>query len=143
MPTTFRTDQVTGIVAVLDGVKAAHPTLLLAAYPARPEGLPDLPCAFVENRPETIRHDSGTRTRTMSPSVIVVRRPTDNRETMLAFDALVDILVDAFTASPQFAPNTIWSDMTVSDEDYPVGDDYILPAVRFTFPNVSIMEGRV
>ena len=141
-PTTFRTDVVTGIKAALDGVVAAHPTLLLRAYRARPEGFPDLPCAWIENRPETARHDSQIRTRIMSPSVVVVRKITNNDEAMAAFDTLVDILADAFTAMPQFATGTIWDTYTIADEDAPFGD-YDFAAVRFTFNNVTIMEGRV
>lgn len=140
--TTFRNDIAAGILTVLNTFIAANPTLLLRAYRARPESMPDLPAAYIENRPEEITHDSGTRTRTMTPSVVVVRRITDNAETMAAFDTLIDLLVDAFTDSPQFATGTIWSRMTVTDEDAPLGD-YDFAAVRFTFGNVSVMEGRV
>jgi hypothetical protein len=139
--TTFRTDTVAGILGVLNAYITAHPAELLRAYPARPESLADLPAAFIENRPESITHDSGTRTRTMSPSVVVVRRITDNEEAMTAFDSLIDGLVDAFTAVPQFAADTIWSAFTVADEEYAFGD-YIFAAVRFTFTNITAMEGR-
>ena len=132
----------TGILAVLNGIKAANPTLLIATYRARPPGLPDLPAAYIENRPETVTHDSGTRIRRMQPSVVVVRRITDNAEAMTAFDSLVDIMVDAFTAQPQFATGTIWDTFSVEDVDAPFGD-YDFAAVRFTFANVTIMEGRV
>jgi hypothetical protein len=142
-PTTFRADIAAGIEAVLNAFKTTHPDLLLAVYRARPESLPDLPAAFIDSRPETITHDSGTRTRTMAPSVVVVRRLTNNAEAMATFDTLVDLMVDAFTASPQFTSNTIWSAMTVADEEYDYGGEYLLAAVRFSFGNVSIMEGRV
>lgn len=142
MPSTFRTDIVTGIEAVLLGVQAAHPTLLLAVSRARPEGFPDLPAAYIDTRPERITHDSQIRSRIMTPTVVVVRRITDNVEAMVAFDVLVDILVDAFTAVPQFAAGTIWDELEVADEDAPYGD-YDFAAVRFTFGNVSIQEGRV
>src|SRR5574343_501652 len=104
MPTTFRTDIGDGILAVLDGVKAANPTLLRRTSRARPANIAaaDLPAAFI---------------------------------------ALVDVLMDAFTAVPQFATGTIWSALSTADEEYPIGD-FLLPAVRFTFPNISIAEGR-
>ena len=142
-PTTFRTAIGDGILAVLDGYKAAHGELLRRTSRARPTNIAaaDLPAAFIDARPETVSHSEGIRTRIMSPSVVVVRRPTDNLEDMAAFDSLVDGLMDAFTAVPQFAPVTIWSDMTVADEEYEIGD-FLLPAVRFSFPNISIMEGR-
>jgi hypothetical protein len=141
MATTFRTDVCDGILAVLTTYAAAHPDQLVRAYRARPASMPDLPAAYIENRPESISHSQGVRTRIMTPSVVVVRRITDNAETMAAFDTLVDGLVDAFTAVPQFASDTIWSELTVADEDAPFGD-YDFAAVRFTFGNVSIDEGR-
>lgn len=141
MATTFRTDIADGILVVLDAFKAAHPTLLLGTHRARPASMPDLPAAYIENRPETVGHSQGVRTRTMSPSVVIVRRITDNAEAMAAFDTLVDLLVDAFTAVPQFAAGTIWDQLTVADEDAPFGD-YDFAAVRFTFPSITIMEGR-
>lgn len=140
-PTTFRTAIADGILSVLNTFIAANPTLLLRAYRGRPSSSPDDPYAYIENRPEDIGHDVGTRTRTMTPSVVVVRRITDNAETMARFDTLVDLLVDAFTASPQFTGGTIWSRMSVSDEDAPWGD-YDFAAVRFSFANISITEGR-
>ena len=142
MPTTFRHDISAGIVSVLNTFIAAHPTLLLRAYGAQPPGFPDLPAAYVDTTPEAIHHDSGTRTRLMSPSVVVCWRITDNEETMDRIDLLVDLLVDAFTASPQFVLGTIWSDMTIADEDAPFGN-YDLAGVRFTFQNITIQEGRV
>lgn len=142
MATTFRTDIVGGIEAVLLAFRTAHPTLLLGVHRARPESFPDLPAAYISNRPEAITHYQGTRTRTMQPSVVVVRRITDNEEAMAAFDTLVDLLVDAFTAVPQFAAGTIWDQLAVADEDAPFGD-YDFAAVRFTFGDVSIMEGRI
>jgi hypothetical protein len=142
MPTTFRSDIAAGIEAVLVAFRTANPTLLLGVHRARPESYPDLPAAYIDNRPEAITHSQGVRTRTMQPSVVVVRRITNNAETMAAFDTLVDLLVDAFTAAPQFTADTIWDQLTVADEDAPFGD-YDFAGVRFTFGDVSIMEGRI
>lgn len=143
MATTFRSDIAAGILTTLNTFIAAHPTLLLRAYRARPENITvDMPAAFIDARPETVNHDSQIRTRIMSPSVVVVREYTDNPEAMAAFDTLVDLLVDAFTAVPQFASTTMWDSFTVADEEYVIGD-YLYPAVRFTFSDVTIQEGRV
>jgi hypothetical protein len=141
MATTFRTDIAAGIETVLVAFRTANPTLLLGVHRARPESFPDLPAAYIDGRPESITHSQGVRTRTMQPSVVVVRRITNNAEAMAAFDTLVDLLVDAFTAVPQFATGTIWDQLAVADEDAPFGD-YDFAAVRFTFGDVSIMEGR-
>jgi hypothetical protein len=121
---------------------AANPSLLLRAYRARPEGFPDLPCAYIDGRPEAIQQDSGIRTRIMAPQIVIVRRITNNDEAMAAFDTLVDIVVDAITANPQFATGTIHrGTFTIADEDAPYGD-YDLAAVRITLTDISIMEGR-
>lgn len=142
-PSTFRHDIVAGLVTMLNTVKTANPTLLLAVYAARPEGFPDLPAAFVDSRPENVRQDSGTRTRLMSPSIVIVRRLTNNAEAMAAFDVLVDLVTDAITANPQFATDTIHpGEFSIADEEYDYGDDYKFAAVRFSLSNISIMEGR-
>lgn len=143
MPTTFRHDLVAGIVTMLNRVKTAHPDLLLAVYPARPEGFPDLPCAFVDSRPESIKQDVDTRTRLISLSFVVVRRMTTNAEAMAAFDILVDYIVDAVTADPQFGTTGIHpGDFTVADEELTYGEDYYFASVRFSLANISILEPR-
>jgi hypothetical protein len=140
--TTFRTDTSEGIYTVLAAYALAHPDQLVRAYRARPGNIAqDLPCAFVDAFPEAVSHDSGTRTRIAQPSVVVVRAYTDNAEVAAAFDALVDGLLDAFTAVPSFMPGTIWDKVTIDDFEEAAGD-YLFPAVRFTFGNISIMEGR-
>lgn len=142
MATTFRADIGTGIYTVLASVAVAHPSLLARAFRAKPSSVgPDMPSAYVDSRPEGILHDSGTRTRTMTPSAVIVHAGGDNLEVALALDQLVDVLVDAFTAVPQLAPGTIWSRLSVSDEEVAVGD-YLFPAVRLSWPDITIMEGR-
>lgn len=141
MPTTFRSDIGDGIYAVLAAYATANPSRLVRAYRARPSGLVDFPCAWVDARPETVAHSAGVRTRTMTPTVVVVRAQGDNAETAQAFDTLVDGLLDAFTDVPQFASNTIWDAVTITDDEIEAGD-YLLPAVRFAFGNISIAEGR-
>ena len=143
MATTFRTDVADGLLAVLNTFITANPTLLKRAYRARPSGFPDLPAAYIADRSEDITHDSGTRTRTMSGlSFMVVDEITDNLETMARFDTLIDLLVDAITASPQLGTTGIWSRLTVTDQEVEYGD-YVLKGVRFAFPDISIMEGRI
>ena len=141
-PTVARQNLIGGIVTTLNTFKTAHPDLLRGVLSARPASYPDLPAAWPDSISESVTHDSGTRTRTMTASVIVVRRITDNAETMAAWHTLVDLLADAFTAVPQFTNDTIWSRMTITDEDAPFGD-YDFSAVRFTFTDMTVMEGRV
>jgi hypothetical protein len=141
MATTFRTDMVGGIETVLLAFSAAHPTYLARVYRARPESIADYPAAYIDDRRETIRHRGagGPRERMMQVSVVLVRRITNNAETMAAFDTTVDLLVDALSAVPQLALGTIWNGgMTIADEDAPFGD-YDFAAVRFTYTDLSVM----
>jgi hypothetical protein len=142
-PTTFREDVVDGIMAVLNTYIAANPTLLVRAYRSKPlnVGAGDLPAAYIDFRNEDINHSEGTRTRTMSPSFVVVDRVADNIETGDRLDPLVDDLVDAFTAQPQLVTGTIWDRMTVADIPVVIGE-YEFAGVRFTIPDVTISEGR-
>jgi hypothetical protein len=102
-----------------------------------------------------VAHDSGLRERVYSGlSVVVVSPMADNRETVARHDVLVDALLDHFTSFPHVIPETspnsprgdIWSDMTISDEDFPVASDdgtvRHFYATRFTFADLSIQEGR-
>ncbi|MEK0431261.1 MAG: hypothetical protein RL139_1065 [Gemmatimonadota bacterium] len=142
MTTTFRADVAAGLVTILEAFQTANPTSLRSVHRARPEGFTgDYPIAFVEGRAESITHTSGVRTRTMTPSVSVVGEYRLNGEHMDEFDALVDALVDHFTASPHVVTGTIWDQMSVEDYDEQIGEQ-LRPAVRFTFGNLSIQEGR-
>jgi hypothetical protein len=147
MATTFRQDITAGLVTILDAFVTANPTLLRRTELAEPPSvMGDLPIAFVSNRPERIHHDSGIRQRTMSPSVLVVSNITDNIETVVRHDVLVDKLLDHFTTYPHIASNTVWEDMTVADEAYDVaeadGSVRQFYATRFTFEDVTVQEGR-
>lgn len=142
MTTTFRVDIRAGLVTVLEAFKTANPSLIGAVLTARPEGFTgDYPIAFVDSQPEAISHTAGVRTRTMTPAVAVVAEKTLNAEEQARFDALVDALLDWFTANPHIITGTIWDRMTVEDYAEVIGEQY-RPAVRFTFGNLSIAEGR-
>jgi hypothetical protein len=143
MATTFREDIVTGIMAVLNAYVAANPGRLARAYRMKPLNVVagDLPAVYIEGRPESITHSEGVRTRTMSPSFVLVDRVADPGETTDRLDPLVDDLVDAFTAVPQLVTGTIWEDMTVTDIPVVIGEAE-LAGVRFVIGDVSISEGR-
>lgn len=141
--TTFRADLVAGMGACLADFIAANPTLLRRWFRIRPPSFTtDLPCAYIALRPEQIRFDSGTRNREFSPSIVVVDALTDAGETFDRLDILTDALVEHFTGYPQFVPGSIWDRMSVADEAETNGDGTVLAAVRFTFANVSQMDGR-
>ena len=144
MTTTFRNDTVDGIMAVLNAYIAANPTRLIRAYRSKPLNIAagDLPAAYVDVRNEVIRHAQGVRTRTMSPTVMVVDRATDNVETGDRMDPLIDGLVDAFTAAPQLVTGTVWDQMDIRDIPVEIGE-YEFAGVRITLADVTISEGRV
>ena len=143
MTTTFRSDIAGGLHTILTGFAAANPTLLRRAFRARPASwTTDTPCAWVETRNETVTHDSGLRMRAMTPSVVVVDRLTDNIETMDRMDDLVDALLDYLTANPHIASNTVWDQLTITDETDQLPDGSWITAVRFSFGNVNVREGR-
>lgn len=147
MPTTFRTDIRAGMVTAVQAFITAHPTLLLAVHKSRPTRFSgDIPFAYIDLLSETATHTAGTRERVLSPSVVVVSRPLDNDQQVDAWDVLVDLLADHFTDYAQFAPITIWSNWSVTDESEEIqsadGPTRVYPAVRFTFDSVSVREGR-
>lgn len=143
MTTTFRSDVAGGLHSILSAFAVANPTLLRRAFRARPSSwTTDTPFGWVETRNETVRHDSGLRMRTMTPSVVVVDRLTDNIETMDRMDDLVDALLDYFTANPHITANTAWDQLTITDETEQLPDGTWISAVRFTFGDVIIREGR-
>lgn len=139
---TFRADAVAGLKAVIDAYLAANPSSLVATFDYRPESFALTPLAFVDTRNETVVHDAGTRTRTMTPVVVVVDRITTNTETMARLDALVDGLLDQFTATNPLVAGGNWrGSVSISDSFEQVGDNYY-QAVTFSFGDVLISEGR-
>jgi hypothetical protein len=78
----------------------------------------------------------------MSPAIVVVDRWTENDEVMTRFDALVDALVDHITAHPHIATGIVHNGrMTVEDSLEQVGESSFI-AVRLTYRDISITEGR-
>lgn len=142
MTTTFRTDVRAGLLSLLQTFQTANPTMLRSAHRARPEGFTgDYPIGFVDSQPETIFHTSGVRDRTMSPAVALVGEYRLNGEHADEFDLLVDAFLDWCSARPHIVTGTVWDRMTISDYQEDIGEA-VRPAVRFTFTNLSIQEGR-
>jgi hypothetical protein len=147
MPTTFRADIRSGMYAALTAFQTAYPERLQEAFRVRPTHVNrPMPIAWVDILAESATHTAGTRERVLSPSIVFMGDPLENDAQADFWDATVDLLADHFTAYAQFAPVTIWSAWTVTDESEEVetAPDSVrtFPAVRFTFSNVSIREGR-
>lgn len=144
MATTARADLVAGIKAVLDGyTNAAHAFDLVETLAQRPESYArPTPFAYIETRGETGNHDAGTRTRTFSPSVVIVDRLTNNAEAMGRLDPLVDALLDAFTASPHFSASAVHRGSYSITDDFVQEGEAIYETVTFRFGEVDVLEGR-
>lgn len=98
--TTFRSDVVTAIVAILTAQQTATPTLLRAVYSSRPGSFPETPCAYIGDRSETIAEGGQLRTRTMSGlTVVLVDTFVDATQTGDRMDDLVDALIGRFSAA--------------------------------------------
>ncbi len=143
---TARVEIVAGLLSMLDTFIAANPTLLRRRFKVRPPSLvTDLPCAYIDLRPETIHYDSAIRDRVMQPSIVFVDQLTDNGETMARFDTLVDTFTEFLDGHPYLAAgNGVWSDGTWSDESETLGGDppAQAAAARFTFNDVLFKSGR-
>lgn len=143
MTTTFRSDIVAGMLTMVQAFITANPTQLKTVVRVRPMSLTgEFPRAYLDLRTESITHANGIRTRTMSPSVVVVDQLTSNDETLDRLDDLVDLLVDWFTGYPHIVTGTVWDAMTVSDESEELAEGKPTAAVRFTFRNIELIEGR-
>ena len=118
MATSFRQQIRAGCFTVLETFKAANPTLLYEVRDFPPESY-HTPLAYVEKAvSETIRHDSGTRQRTVRVNVVIVNKLVSNDQATAEQDALVDGLLDAFTATPRAASNsTVIAPISVSDTE--------------------------
>jgi len=142
VPSTFRVDIVNGIGTMMTAFIAANPTVIRRHFRRRPPSTNnDIPYSYLDLRPEAISHVSGLRERVLSPSVVAVFAITDNLETADLQDAATDLLIDHFTTYPHLVAGTVWDAITVTEENAPDGlTDRT--AVRFTFGNISIHEGR-
>lgn len=146
MATTFRADIVAGFGTMMNSYIAANPTLLKRHFRIRPEAFKDWPMSYLDLRPETVNYTSGTQVRTMTPTLVVVGTYTEAGETSDKFDVLVDSLVDFIggyggSFGGHITPTTVWSQLTITDGTEEDGDSRF-PAVRLTFPDLSLVEGR-
>lgn len=142
MATTFRSDVVSALKGLVDTYISSNPTVLRACYASRPASFPETPCAYIGNRPETIRHDSGTRARTLAPTVVIVDILADNVETGTRMDDVVDALIDVFTANPHaVSGDTLIEPTGVEDVELEAGT-VVYRAAVISLGRCVIQEGR-
>jgi hypothetical protein len=138
---TFRVDLVDALYDLLIAYQTANPTLLRRVYRTRPAAFEELPSAFVGPREEAITHTSGTRERTIAPSVVVVDTFTDNIETGDRMDVLMDDLIDVFTAGVSQIPWAIIEPTGVTPGELEASGA-IYRAESIAFARTTIREGR-
>jgi hypothetical protein len=142
-----RVDLVAGIGTMMTAFIAAHPDLLKRHFRSRPPSLvTDLPCSFLDLRPETVHYDSGLRDRLFTPSIVFVDRLTDNGETTDRLDALVDAFTDHLDNYAHIVAGTSWSGGTWTDEQETLGGEgegAPAAAARWTFEPINFKEGRI
>jgi hypothetical protein len=145
--TTFRADLVTGFTTMLTAFIAANPTLVKRHFRVRPPSFDtDLPCTYLDLRPEVVEYAAGTQTRSISPSFVVVDRITSNDETMDRLDVVVDALVEFIghyggSFGGHITATSVWSRMVIADGSEDDGQSQFA-AARFSFPDLAIVEGR-
>ena len=144
-PSTARADAVAGIKAVLAAYKTAHPTLLRGVGTARPSGSAfEKPYAYIGDRVEVVKQDSGIRTRTLTPTIVLLDTYPSAEETLDRMDVLVDGISDALTAAPHMAGgNTVHEGgWTVRSGDETFGEA-IYRSETFTLDAITFQEGRL
>lgn len=136
---TFKTN----VQTVLTAFSTANPDLLRRVFRDRPESSPDWPFAFIDRVRSTSIHTQGTRQTTFDGlSFVVVFDPAVNAETGLLRDQCADALLDHLSGYPQMGGTRgVWSTVIVEDEEQAFGE-FLYPALRYTFPDLSEMVGR-
>lgn len=147
MASTFRVDMRAAMLVILEAQKAATPTLLRKTAASKPGKFAELPLAYIGTASESITYDSGTRTRTLIPTVQLVDAYTSSDQTADRLDELADALVDRFTAAIQAIPNTILQLTSITPNeiesvDLKAGQSTWYPGLILTFDRTAIREGR-
>jgi hypothetical protein len=139
--TTFRVDTRTALYALLQTFNSAQAGLR-QVYKARPPDFGSCPCAYVGGITEPqIRHDSGTRQRTIEANVVLVDELTDNEESAGRLDLLTDALLDALTAAPHAAgAQTVISPVRIDTAELDVGG--VFYAANVIVVSGLVLEGR-
>lgn len=134
LTTGFRADLRAGCYDILVAVKAANPTLLDDVWPTPPESHTGKSAYVDKAVRETITHQGSTRTRTLEAGIVVVNKLMSNEQAADEQDGLVDLIVNAVTATPRAASSTTMIEpVGVADFEIPAGD-----GVRFSAARIAV-----
>jgi hypothetical protein len=127
--------------------RAANPTLLVHTYDHRPNQFLT-PCAWVDVPiSEAINHDSGTRRRDLRVDVHVTNKYVSNDQAADEQDALVDLMVEAFTDDPRASSDTSLTQLlNVAGHDEVItgpNGEQVAYACSVLTVQVLIQEGRL
>lgn len=143
MTTTARQDLRAYTYALLVAFRAADTGRVAEVFKSRPSHFNrPMPVAYVDLLGETATHSGSLRTRTLTPTFVLVGDPDLEVD---EFDRLVDAFADYLTANPHIVPNTVWEDWTVTDESEEVQSEQgvrTFPSVRFAVGDFTVQEGR-
>ena len=142
-----RVDLITALLSMLDAFIAANPTLLRRRFAVRPPSLvTDLPCAYIDLRPEDVHWSNSVRDRVLRPSIVFVDQITDNAEVMQRMDTLVDAFTDFLDGYAHLfvgtGINNVWSNGSWNDESVDISVNVPAEAVRWSFADVLSKQGR-
>lgn len=141
---SFRQQQVAGLVTLLTTFRSANPTMLKSIRLTRPEAMADVPAAFVGARDEAVAQDGGLRTRRFATSIVLVDRVANNVETENRMDALIDAILDLLSANPHAASGqTIVSPTAVNEYALPEGQNVEYLANEIVLGETQTQEGRL
>jgi hypothetical protein len=104
---TFRQDMSAGLAALLAAYRAANAGVIAAHWAARPAQFTETPLTVLGSMDEGIRHDAGTRSRTMVAELVLVDHLADAQETAGRLHPIVDSLLDWLTANPHLG-DYVW-----------------------------------
>src|SRR5436190_6422550 len=138
-----RANLVDGIATMMAAFIAAHPTLLLRHFDARPKTtLTDWPCSYLDTLGMTVHYDAGLRETIFNPQIVFVDRETDSLETSDRIDVLVDTMTDHLDSYPHLVAGTSWSDASWTEEAVPLSDSTSATGVRLSITGLSFLNGR-
>ena len=137
--TTQRAQMRAGCKAVLDAVKAAHPTLLVHTYAYKPPTF-RTPLGYVASGIDepTIAHDAQTRRVEIIAEVHLTSKLVSNEQTANEQDVLVDLVRDEFTNTPRAASTaSVIEPVNVSNHEEEDGEAFYpcsVISIRGNFP---------
>ncbi len=129
-----------GAMDVLEGVKAANPTLIGDVYRARPGAFAFGPnTVYVGDTRADLAYNTSLVNWVMEVDIVTVLSSWDNEEWMDRAEEVATLIVDAFTADPHFVhPWTVGEPTRIR-----IGPEGAGRLAEETYPAVVVTVGRI